>query len=542
MAVLSAAPDTDADTDTIIDAPDFLQSCVEAYEEYREHGNVEREMAEAQIGWGLGLYQRRTSMWRFVDDACDGTGIFSNGQALWPHPLEIENGVESAKFRSRRAMAVYANWCSTVQNAAFDSIVASKDLIQRKSDDARLTDFWADCDRRGQTTIEFLEFAQQQCRRFGSAFIFVDRPMTNLTNQAADLSPDNRVYCYAIATEAVRYWHFDDFGVLDAIIYSAPDPTQPYPDESSEPPLRIWTRDAWCDIVTTGGTGAYQFLRGGPNPLGEIPCVILSNQTPGPGKALGYTEMLSVCKAAQAVYNIDSQIQEIQRKCAVIMVMPVKDATGYTEKEIVYGSENTLLYDGSAGAPAWLSPDLTVCDKLQATRKAIIDDAFQSANLTGLVGSREILQATSGFHAEIAIAQTEKRLARSAAALENAEMQMSRLVLRYYGVPSAAITGKFQVDYPRDFGIRDLDTAMTRAERVFAIDLGDGVNRVELGSLIRILYPRMPQAQLNQLADEGVKALRGPKEIAANQKILQAAGSRVQGTNIRDLLSGKLTG
>lgn len=531
-AVAPIAPD---DTYQV---PEFLATVMEALDDFLEDGeSCERKEFERKVGINIGLYQRRSNIWQFIADAVDGCNGFADGFYIYPHLMEIENSKESDKLRLRRAQSDYYNFARRIATGAWDCIVGSKDLIQRKTDDSRLADFWQNVDGRGTSIIDFLEYPQRQLRMYGTAFVFVDRPFVDLVNRAVDQNPDYAPYMFCVPTQNVVDWTFDELGVLQSIIFKCPEDEYKQGDACA---IRVWTRDAWADFSPTDSKGTnYNFVQGGPNPLGEVPCVMIFNDDPGPGKGLGQTEMPDVARLAQTVFNIDSEAREIQRKCSLFLAMPVKDSKEFEGKKLEYGTENVMLYDGEAGEPRWISPDLGVLTELAKTRTSKIDDAFEMAQLRGLVAG-DVVQTKSGFHAEVEFSKTEKRIARHGASLENAEQKIARLVLRHLGVTDARMKDQFSIVYPREYNVRDVESVMARAERIIAMNLGDDANREELTSMFKALYPRKADDEITKLVESGVSSLKANRQATA--QIDTMASQRVSSQRIRDLLDGKVGG
>jgi hypothetical protein len=510
---------------------------------FMAHGpNQEYKALEAKMGFGW--RHRITTYWQYIRDAVDGTGGFTNGLYLYPYRLEYNNGIAEAKLKERREQADYDNFAKDVCNAAWEQIIQSRVLIVRKSEDKDLENFWLDCDGTGTSMTDFWEYTMRQSRMFGTGYVCIDRPSYNPVSAADDvMTDDNRPYIYAIPSQNVLDWTFDSQGDLNGILIIEPDEQEMTYTEGvtgsvdlenhgglaldSPHYLRIWTNHMWArfkaitpeyglsqianaDPLRPGN--AYQFVEGGVNQLGEIPIVMLFNDYPGPKRLIGHSEMIDVARIAQTVYNIDSEAREIERKCALFLAMPVKDAKGYDSKQIVVGTDSMMVYDGDAGKPEWITPNLDALDKLAHKRQEKIDSAYNMAHLRVLINT---IQTKSGYHAEVEFQKTVRRIAYHAEQLEDAEMHIARLFLKYKGAANQLNDGvKFEITYPREFGVQDIERQMARTQILIGMQLGDQVNKETVEQLFRTVWPRKSNDEIMKMVDDAVISLKAAEAAA----------------------------
>ena len=480
----------------------------------------------------LGVYSRRrkTNYWKFIRNAVDGTGGFANGTYLNPYELEIENSITDQKFVDRADMADYDNFARDIADAPWNEITKAKDLISRDTENPLLQAFWRDATLTNSSVLSFLEYPFFQARLYGTGWIFMDRPLGPIISREQDLDPATRPYVYSVPTQNVVDWRFDLSGNLAALVVVEPEGEY---KSGARCTLRVWTRGVWARWVPEPDMQGYRLNDYGVNTLGEIPAIMLFNAYPGPKRAIGYSEMCDVARLSQSVYNIGSEQREIERKLATFLALPVKNAKEYADG-VVIGKNNVMLVDGDAGMPAWISPTMEGHVRLDSSRNAKIASAYKMANLYGLFTD---VSFTSGRHAEIEIAKTEKRLARHATTLEHAEMLMSRLFLKYYGLDEKSPMGTFTVQYPREFTLRDIDKAIARATELLALGLGEKSNREALTVLFKTLYPRRKDDFLQAIIEEAVQS------IATQQAAALASGKPAENpsTRIKQLLSNAVS-
>lgn len=517
--------------DTQAPAQIDVTEAVEAFREYAKHG-ANAEYTSLEMKLGLGMRQGLTTYWNFIRDAVNGMGGFSNGLYLYPTKLEIENSRVTAKLISRRDQADYDNFSRDILDAAWDQIVQSRDLVIRRADkDLDVEAFWSNVDGRDLNIVDFLEFPFRQARMYGTGYVFVDRGQNIGAYAAQSLSLENRPWCYSVPSENVVDWHFDEQGEVEDITIVEPttDEVWQYVNLKWSSPayphnLLTWTKDSWCrheavprfdDKGNVDNLG-FALIDGGANEAGVVPMVPLFNDTPAPKRMIGNTEMFDVSKLSQTVFNIDSEAREIERKCALFLAMPVKNARDYESKAIETGLDNIMVYDGDAGEPRWISPDLEILKKLEERRARIISSAYKMGHLRALLAD---IKTQSGFHAEIEFAKTERRVSRHASQLEQFEIKLAHMYQRFIGKKPGGV----EISYPREYGVRDLERQLARTEIIIALQLGDKVNKETLFDMLKTFYPRKSTKELDVLVQSAVASLAQAR-LEQQQAMLGGAG------------------
>lgn len=513
-----------------------IADVVTLFRDYSNNGpNPEYKAFEARINYGSTFYRRSAgaNVWEFINDAVDGSGGFANGAYLFPFKLEMdEGGKPQLKYLKRQEQADYDNFAHHVCNTPWDVIVGSADLIERKAkadtDAAKLLDeFWHNCDRHGTAILDFLEYPHKQARRFGTGIIIMDRPNSTIVSEADNRKAENRPWIYAVPTQNVVHWEFGSDGELSGIVVLVPQLMDIGDGKGRQnvTDVRVWTRDQWAVFRraneqrhdgTTGvmeGSGeAYELIDSGDHKLGEVPVIGTYNDTPLPGRLLAHTEMLDVARIVQTVYNIDSEAREIERKCALFLAIPVKNTDAFNEKKAIISTENALLFDGEAGAPQWISPDLAILDNLANRRASKKLDAYQMAGLGAIAATTDTVSTASGYHAEVEFQKTERRIARHAAMLEATEKRLARLYLKFYGIDADKEGDLFSITYPRDYGVRDMEALVLRTKDILDLNLGEKWDERTLEKLAKAQFPRMGDEELAEMVEAAVSERSAAKK------------------------------
>ena len=441
------------------------------------------------------------NVWDLINDAVDGTGGFVDGSYLVPHELEIlaQLGGFDRKFLERMQLARYDKFAKVICDGPWNSIISMQDVIVREAKaHPRLEEWWDDVDGNGTDIVDFLEYPVSQARRFGTGWVFLDRP-SSVRSRKDDLTA--QPWAYTVPTRNVIWWEFSRSGALEVVAYHDPQDSSEYQDETSMIPLFIWTRYSWSRwIPTNDKANPYTLDDAGPNELGSIPACMIFDESPGCGKAFGKSNMLSTSILATDVYNRDSEIREIERKCAFpilnINIDDIADA-----KEVVIGTNGALVTDGKI-PPNYLEPALNSIDKLQAERVAVKEAAFVNSEMTGLLGHTQAMRTTSGFHAEVELDKSERRIGKLAASVESAENKMAKLFLALIGEADEG----YSISYPRKFGLVDQDTVITRTRDRLSLNLGERDSLEVLKDYYSQMYPRKTADEVTELATLAAQA------------------------------------
>lgn len=479
----------------------------------RDGGHPEIVAFQESLGVPLVPLPIHPNVWDLIADAVDSTGGFLTGGYLVPHELELGDDRSSwdSKFHERQAVAKYDDFARLICNGPWNSIIGLKDVISRAAKShPRLEDFWIDVDGNGTDIVDFLSYPVGQARRYGTGWIFLDRERA-LQNRAVDLASPPWAYC--VPTRNVLWWEFSKSGALEALVYARPDDAENDYD-AEHPPLMIWTRAAWS-IWRASGDSDHPYgtmpTEAGPNLLGEIPAVPLFDEDPAPGHGLGSSNLLGTAIKARDVYNRDSEIREIERRVACpVLSVSVKDLEDVAELKI--GTNAILGFTGTV-APAWIEPQLNSITALRSEGDKAKEAAFVDAEMAGIVGHTTApVQTTSGFHSEVELDKTERRVARFAASVEAAENKLARLFLQFVGEEDV----DYSISYPRKFGMTDIDRVIDRTRK--RLDIASGKESVleVFKDYFAALYPRLTSDEVEALAQKETDAREAQK--AADQK------------------------
>lgn len=476
-----------------------------------EHPEIRRRQAETRSYVGTTTSMVQLDYWKFIDDAIRGVGGFQDGSYIFPHQREIVRGTTlKRKALARIEMADYDNFAGVIAGAPWGYISQSADMIKRDPQDVEgLDEFWQNVDGNRTSMLDFLEYPFLQARAYGTAFVRVDRPGLSIGDDQ-----ENRevpVVLRSLPTAAFRWWTVDKSGNLTGVVYCIGD--------SKAPDIYIWGLSTWATLIPVDSEDSSQYMVAdfGYNPLadeGRLPFVRLHDHRPGFNEGLGQSIMLNVAKIARQVYNTDSELVELRRHTAFpFLALPMKTADPEAVRKLEIGTASAVPHDGDGGSPKWIAPELEAMVRLAEYREKKKEQAYGMAHMAAVVG---YIQTTSGFHAEAEFDKTRQEIGRCASALEAFETEVISMWGSFRGI-QFDMDNKPTVEYPREFGIRDLDKVYERTTTRLAWNLGENDLLETLRDLYQSLYPRTPKDEIERLAKAGVAARVAAREEMKEQ-------------------------
>lgn len=222
---------------------------------------------------------------------------------LWQHPIE-----RAKNFQLRLARAVTMNPTQPIIDL-YAQTVGRQDLITLNA--PKLADFIDDCDRQGQSLIQFLTTCRTNAAVRGHTFILIDSPSTDLEirTEADARNAGLRPYCTEVLPEDLLNWRIDGAGRISEILFRvACDPEGSLLDSTgrAEEELRYWSTTEWH--VYRKGSGDWYRARQGTHALVRVPLVCLYHKRKSP--YMGESLMKDSAKIQQLLTNWVSGFDE----------------------------------------------------------------------------------------------------------------------------------------------------------------------------------------------------------------------------------------
>lgn len=487
--------------------------------------------------------------WQLFADAYYGEGGFADGSYLVAHPVEIDNGQETAAFKQRKALAKYENDAAWIVDSLHSHLF--KRAVARSTANAELAAWLEDTDGNGTSITDFLRQAQLEARHFGHVFVFMDRPtsdelaakaaatgtVTKADEKAAGVAP----YLYLRTPLQVIDWARDRTGAFlwlkveetHTVYGDLPlGQTDPLLEATEVTYVRIWDR-LKTELWDTTDPEKPKLVDAKEHNLGMVPCVILYSQHGKDGEVSGKSDLWDIAPLAVKKFNQESEKRELQRNNSFNMLtMPLGDnddvgeedpETG--EKKLTVGSGRVLFYNGQLGhAPGFISADASHVQSYIQDIAATTSQIMRLANMKEKGGVQQ-----SGVAWAFDWEQTNNVLARQAGLLKEADVKIIDLwhvwqtgavsLVRWDGID-------YQPEYPETFSYADDAEEISKAREAQEVEWGSPSFEREMAKTrVRRLLPNLTKE----------KAAEIDAEIDAWDPAAEPEGSSYDPTRIADL-------
>ena len=333
-----------------------------------------------------------------------------------------------------------------------------------------IEEFYEDADRAGTNYNLFMQIAATFAICTGHAGILVDMPQgdESIKTEADQKKKKVRPYLSLIQAQQILDWELDEFGNFEWVKIQENRPQERDWQTTVDTDSRyflIWTKTNWErwkwyteyeEEVGEGATGRSieraVKIGDGNNPLGEVPVVILKNNRDLAHAWFGDSAVRDIVDINLAILNWCSFAdEEVANRCLNILTMQRDE----TDKPVEISHYNVIEYAEGAAAPAYLTPGETPLKLIWEAVDQARNEIYRLAKLSGSTGLLGVREATSGIAYAFEFNETNQSLCKKAEFLEQAEIEVHRLVGRWLKKDfDGAIT------YPREFGVDDFLTEL----------------------------------------------------------------------------------
>lgn len=426
--------------------------------------------------------------YNLLKDAYFSTGGFENGGYLERHKRESDED-----YRKRQNVAHYPNYFASIVNALVDPIFKRNPLRDYEGNASVLVEaFLKDVDGKGTSIAEFMKKAGITAKIYGVAFIVIDNADDEVLTLQDALDKRAFPYAYIVSPENVEDYGLNRMGQIEYIKIRE---IESIDNGAINYRYTYFDREKWS--VTGGKNGKKE----GEDSLGVVPVVPLFSRLLEQMTLLPAPEFLPLAKAAKAIYNYSSWLDEIlYNQTFPILTIPSLDA-----KDIVVGTNNALGYaPESSHAPAFIAPPSDPANVLLNKIQSTAQEMYKMANLSFIDSSGNL----SGISRKWEFERTNQQLANFAGLCASAEMQMMKIFAKWVGGDIV-----YTVSYPLDFGIVDIEAELQEAQAVLDMNLSNGLNEEVLKRVLATYCPDITDERFDEIINE------------FNQEILDAANA-----------------
>ncbi|MDU2064418.1 MAG: hypothetical protein E6713_06200 [Sporomusaceae bacterium] len=405
----------------------------------------EREAVEAYSAWF------DIDDYKFLEDAYYGQGGFKTGDYLVPHIRETPE-----KHLRRKRLAYYLNYVSVVVNSHVNPVFRKNPERQWQTNDL-FSRFIDDVDTQGTPMSRWMKEAGRQAKLHGVCFLVMDNVADQPMNMADVIKNRAFPYVYMVTRKQVTNCVCNKVGQITEFSYTVA--AESSFGSATKTETWMWTSTDWL-CQRADGT-----IHAGTHGLGHCPVVPLLSRKSSPGKLMPQSEFYNIAQSNLALYNLCSEIRELQRAQAfAILTYPLSDDGQDKEDaaELVVGPENMLPYDGTlSNRPEYIAPPAEQLQQLREERSDLIKEIFRMAELSHVTG---VETKNSGVAKAWDFEQANQVLADFALNCQDAEIKLA-ILFELWTNKKVGYTCK----YSDDFGI--VDVAGELDEVAKAIDL-----------------------------------------------------------------------
>lgn len=382
------------------------------------------------------IYDSYAPLWKFYLEAYEGGPDFANGENLFKHQREHEQD-----FIDRAKRVYYHNFCFPLVD--FFTTFIFTETIERdggkNADDYKK--FQANVNKKGDNITSFMMNVSDDFQVFGLMYVLVDAPRKDASIQTVAQEQDAgiRPYWVPIRPDEVLDWVLDEF---DNFLYLKRREDRVDFDDNT---LRVtpveryteWTRTKVkvSEIRTVDDRPTVKVISEDANELQQVPIEAVRFKRSKLNKFMGESFLRDLAFIGREVMNLTSLLQEfLYRQCFNILAMPEDANVPETESmQGEVGTANMLRFPNSSShVPQYITPPVQPAQFLQSEREANINAMYRIAAQDTV---NELFNGgkSSGFSKSQSFHRTVPKIATRADALENLEMRLMSLTMKYLG-------------------------------------------------------------------------------------------------------------
>jgi hypothetical protein len=433
----------------------------------------------------------RSALFAFLLDAWDGTGGFAppldevlhSVGGVWQPSLPgwkrisyLDRHIreDEQSYRERVRCAAYINLPRTVGETTLNFLWRRGPTRVVPSEDVQA--FVADADGLGTSLDDVLREMSRRALLFGSCPALVDRSALPVRNKAEAVDAGAATYVTPLYPQSLADWEVDAAGnwqwikLLDSTSRAESAETE----RVTALRARVWTPTnghRWTMVENADPVDAGTW----ENPIGEVPLVVL-RYAPSVGPTiLGASPMAEIGNVSRDLFNDRSLWQaHIRRQVFAILAWPV--SIGGDLQSLNLGTSNAAKVPADAPMPQYIAPPQSVSETLERKIQHDVAEAYRLARQEFLLSSSQA--PTSGLARQYEFAHLNASLGAFARELARAERAMVRLYCLWHGLDVKVEMAGYEVSWPEDFDVRDLERELKIALDALMLPLGATARRV----------------------------------------------------------------
>ena len=389
-------------------------------------------------------WRKNIKRWTYYSDSFNGGNDFRSGQYLVKYILE-----SAEEYENRIKATPLDNHCKSVvetYNSFLFRTPPKRDYGTQVANDPALDPFLQDADLDGRSFNSFMRDCATFSAVYGHVWVMVDKPATQVSTRAEELSQEIRPYVSIITPENVIDWQYmrkpnGVYALSSITLLDGIDNNTAYYRTITATETTIYTRTnqqqeaSIVDVI--------------PNPIGAVPCIpVYAGRTQT--KGIGISDIADIADMQRALYNELSELEQLIR----ISNHPSLCKTSSTQASAGAGSVIDLPDDLDPNLkPFLLEPSGSGIEQIIASINEKTNSINRMANMGGVrsTATRQL----SGIAMQTERELLNARLSQKADNLELAEEQIWRMWALWQGKTFDGV-----IDYPDSFNIHDKENTV----------------------------------------------------------------------------------
>jgi hypothetical protein len=430
--------------------------------------------------------------YKLLSDSYYGEGGFIDGTYLTKHKRESDS-----KHKERVELSYYLNYVRPVVDSHVNAVFSSEPSREYKDKNGLYEAFINDADGNGNSLNRAMKELAVPTKLKDATLIVVD----NYSDLPSDLEStiEGRKFPYIFKVEPENVIGdeciVDDRGKLQSVTYYESDIIEA--DGTKRKSKRLWDTEktqVFKQSNTTDGSNkiVWELIDERTYNHGKLPCFFFCGSANIDNAVLPTSQFLHPAKVNKAIYNLCSEIREIQRKQTFsILTMPGQAPEG----GLTVGTESVLYYpEMSTNVPAFIAPADGPATILAAHVTLLISEIYRMAcvSYTQQYASGQ----QSGESKRWTFHITRQVLEDFATNCEIAEKKIAEIFGAWINHDLQA-----NIQYSRKYGADDIDADINRTDIVLKMGLSDKVNAEVQKKFIRSYFADMDDLLIKSLEE-----------------------------------------
>lgn len=433
-----------------------------------------------------------TDDYKLLSDSYYGEGGFVDGAYLTKHKRESTD-----KHKERVKLSYYLNYMRPVVDSHVNAVFSTEPSREYNDKNGLYEAFITDADGNGNSLNRAMKALAVPAKLKDACLIVVD----NYADLPDDLEStiDGRKFPYIFKVEPELVigdeCMVDDRGKLQSVTYYETDVVES--DGTKRKVKRLWDTEKTQIFKQTNATDGsnkivWELIDERFYPHGKLPCFFFYGSANIDNAVLPTSQFLHPAKVNKAIYNLCSEIREIQRKQTFsILTMPGQPPEG----GLTVGTESVLYYpEMSTNVPAFIAPADGPATILSNHVTMLISEIYRMScvSYTQQYASGQ----QSGESKRWTFHITRQVLEDFARNCEIAEKKIAEIFGAWINHDLNA-----NIQYSRKYGADDIDADINRTDVVLKMGLSDKVNAEVQKKFIRSYFSDMDDVLIKMLEE-----------------------------------------